>query len=234
MSPPNKVQHTCPDPTHMMLASGHAEAHLRLKDWMAWFYTALHNAKGYGKAHLASFREFEKLSNKVQGLGKQSIIPYGEAVFNHTASQGYQWQIHYDPLFEGTVAYCQNFPPPHWDAPMDQYKKSPPQLYPHSHPLRKQTKLANCQIAHPTLSLALLWLPTKAREEWRKPLAPNTKTQCRAKPSPQPKARPQRNVQGPSLQRSWWTIQPMMKARVRIWVMEGWSMSSPSWWTRSW
>ena len=74
MSSPTKVQHTHPNITHMMPASGHADAHQRLKDWTTQFYTAIRNAKGYVKAHLALFREFEKLSDKLWGSGKRSII----------------------------------------------------------------------------------------------------------------------------------------------------------------
>lgn len=68
MSP--KIQHTCPNATHIMPASSYAKAYWGLKDWTSQFYTALRDTEEYGKAHLALFREFEKLSDEVWGSAK--------------------------------------------------------------------------------------------------------------------------------------------------------------------
>jgi hypothetical protein len=126
-------------PTTQQTASnttGHAEGHRRLRDWTTRFHAALSDTEAYGKVHHGLFREFEQLCDEVRGSDRRSIIPYVDAIFNHTASQGYQQAVHYDPLFNGLVAYCKNLPPPIWVAPADQFDKSPTPTLP---PIPKET-----------------------------------------------------------------------------------------------
>lgn len=103
----------------------YADGHRKLKDWTARFYRAIGDSEGYAKVHMRFFRDFEMLSDEVRGSAKRSIVPYVAPVFNHTASQGYRPEIHYDPLFQGMSAYCQQLPPPTWIPPPDQEDKSP-------------------------------------------------------------------------------------------------------------
>lgn len=131
MAPSNTTQRTHHETSQTTKDAAYAEGHLKLKDWTTRFYKELNDSEGYAKVHKTFFREFEKLSDQVRGSGKRSIVPYIAPVFNHTASQGYQPDIHYDPLFQGMSAFCQNLPPPAWVAPPDQFDKSPtPTLQP--------------------------------------------------------------------------------------------------------
>ena len=109
-----KAQHTAP-------AACHAEGHRRLNQWTMCLYVALNDKDMYEKAHQSLFREFEALYNLVCRSEKPSIIPYIKAIFNHTALQGYQQEIHYQPLFQAMAAYCNKAPPPIWVAPPDKY-----------------------------------------------------------------------------------------------------------------
>ena len=113
-----KAQHTTP-------AARHAEGHCRLNQWTMCLYAALNDKDMYEKAHLSLFRKFEVLSDLVHRSEKLSIIPYVEAIFNNTASQGYQQDVHYQPFFQGMVAYCHKAPPPIWVAPPDKYSWLP-------------------------------------------------------------------------------------------------------------
>lgn len=117
----------------------HAEGHRKLKAWTTRFHAALSDAEGYAKLHHGLFREFEGLSDEVRGSTKRSIIPYVEAIMNHTASQGYQESVHYEPLFKGLSAYCTNLPPPLWIAPPDQFSKSPSPTLPPPPPAPRKT-----------------------------------------------------------------------------------------------
>ena len=125
MAPSSNTMHTHREVPQAPSDAAYSESHRKLKDWTTRFYSALSNSEGYAKVHQTFFREFEKLSDEVRGSGKRSIVPYIAPVFNHTASQGYQPDIHYDPLFQGMSAFCQNLPPPSWVAPPDQFDKSP-------------------------------------------------------------------------------------------------------------
>ena len=126
-----KAQYTTP-------AAHHAEGHCRLNQWMMCLYAALNNENTYEKAHLSLFREFEVLSDLVCRSEKPSIIPYIEAIFNHTMSQGYQQDVHYQPLLQAMAAYCNKAPPPIWVAPPDKYSWS---LTPGLPPLPKSPTL---------------------------------------------------------------------------------------------
>lgn len=125
MAPPsNKIQPT-PRSTETASDAAYAEGQRKLKEWTAKLYNALNDSEGYGEVHRGFLKDFENLSDQVRGSTKRSIIPYIESVFNHTASQGYQHDVHYDPLFQGMSAYCRQLPPPTWVPPPDQYDKSP-------------------------------------------------------------------------------------------------------------
>lgn len=134
MAPTNKNKQAHREVTQAASDSAYAEGHRKLKDWTTRLYGALNDSEGYGRVHMNFFREFEKLSDQLHGSNKRSILPYVASVFNHTASQGYQPDIHYDALFQGMSAYCQNQPPPTWTPPPDQFDKSPTPTLPLSAP----------------------------------------------------------------------------------------------------
>ena len=163
----------------------------QLKEWTARLYTALNDREGYGRAHMTFFREFEKLSDEARGSKKRSILPYVEPVFNHTASQGYHPQLHYDALFQAMSAYCQHLPPPAWVPPLDQFDRSPTPTLPPSVPKKSSptpiAPVAKSKKADKTRKD----VPTTSREKpapssKEKP-APSTSTQ---KPTPTQKDAP--------------------------------------------
>jgi len=69
------------------------------------------------------------------------IIPYVAPVYNHIASQGYQEDVHFEPLWQGLFAFCNKQDIPAWKAPPDQYDWSvsptiPPASKPKSLPVK--------------------------------------------------------------------------------------------------
>ena len=119
MAPINKAQSSCLEATE----PAPIDTQWRLKDWTSWFYTTLRDSEEYKKAHQGLFREFEKLSTLICGVG---IITYVKAVFNHMVLQGYQPDVHFQALFQGML----NLPPLRWVPPPDQFEKSPTLILP--------------------------------------------------------------------------------------------------------
>lgn len=80
--------------------------------------------ESYAKSSQQFFREFEQLRDALQGSTARTILPYVAPVYNHIASQGYQQNIHFDPLLKGLFAFCAKEAIPTWKAPPDQYDRS--------------------------------------------------------------------------------------------------------------
>lgn len=100
---------------------------------MAWakdVWSAVQKESTYGSQHDRLFKEFDRLRDVIKLAGDprlqdhRCLIFHVAPIYNHTASQGYQADIHYQPLSQAVSQWCLKQPVKPWKAPPDQYSPS--------------------------------------------------------------------------------------------------------------
>jgi hypothetical protein len=95
-------------------------------DWSKRLYTAVSKAGQYSKDHEDFFKEFNKLRDDGQALNVTvvTMVNHVAPIYNHIALHGYKAHIHYLPLKEAVVNFCESKPVADWKAPPDELSRS--------------------------------------------------------------------------------------------------------------
>ncbi|KAF8798750.1 hypothetical protein BYT27DRAFT_7264614 [Phlegmacium glaucopus] len=81
----------------------------------------------YAPDHQDFFDEFNRLHDTSEGSQstKTTMLDHVAPIYDHVASQGYQPDIHYQPLKVAVSNFCTNKPVTKWVGPADQWSRSP-------------------------------------------------------------------------------------------------------------
>ncbi|KAF8811431.1 hypothetical protein BYT27DRAFT_7208554 [Phlegmacium glaucopus] len=81
----------------------------------------------YALVHQDLFDEFDRLCDATEGIQSTRItmLDHVAPIYNHVASQGYQPNVHYQPLKDAVFNFCNNKPVTEWVGPPDQWSRSP-------------------------------------------------------------------------------------------------------------
>ncbi|KAF8800753.1 hypothetical protein BYT27DRAFT_7216767 [Phlegmacium glaucopus] len=81
----------------------------------------------YAPDHQNLFDKFNRLCDASEGSQsmKTTMLDHVAPIYNHVASQGYQPDIHYQPLKDAVSNFCTNKPVTKWVGPADQWSWSP-------------------------------------------------------------------------------------------------------------
>lgn len=102
-----------------------------VKAWAEEVWGAVRNKESYARQHDHFFKAFDRLRDEIQSTqdpilhDHRCLINHVAPIFNHTASQGYQPHIHYQPLCEAVTQWCLRRSVKPWKAPADQFSRSP-------------------------------------------------------------------------------------------------------------
>lgn len=124
MAPKTTQQpHTGPHPNDSRIVE-------EVREWAKQLWTAVQNQKTYVVHHDHLFKEFDRLRDAIKSTREpilhdhRCLVLHVSAIYNHTASQGYQPEIHYKPLSEAVTQWCLQKPVKVWQAPPDQHSRS--------------------------------------------------------------------------------------------------------------
>ena len=121
---PNTTQHVVPSSNDARLVGA-------VLDWSKRMWNAVQVTEDYEPSHKTLFDEFDHLRDQAKSSGDpllqdhRSLLRHVAAIYNHTASQGYQPTIHLAPLRQAVHNWCLERPVEHWKAPPDQQSRSP-------------------------------------------------------------------------------------------------------------
>ncbi|KAF8816822.1 hypothetical protein BYT27DRAFT_7206963 [Phlegmacium glaucopus] len=81
----------------------------------------------YAPDHQDFFDEFNRLCDTSEGSQsmKTTMLDHVALIYDHVASQGYQPDIHYQPLKDAVSNFCTNKPVTKWIGPPNQWSRSP-------------------------------------------------------------------------------------------------------------
>jgi len=107
------------------------------------------------RLHETLFKKFNQLRDTVKSScnpifhDHRCLIHHVAAVYNHTASQGYQPNIHYQPLCDAVQNWCYKRAVDHWNAPPDQHSRSASPVLPPDPPANHAANLGPKRAANP-------------------------------------------------------------------------------------
>ena len=106
----------------------------RLKDWTKRLWTAISNEDKYREVHEDFLKEYNYLREDGQGITtwRMTLVSHVAPIYDHIASQSYNSHIHYQPLRNAVVNFCEGKPVFDWKGPPVQFRQTPSPLLPPS------------------------------------------------------------------------------------------------------
>lgn len=98
--------------------------------WAEEVWKAVQKGEEYTRLHDALFKKFDDLRDGIKSSRNpilhdhRCLIHHVASIYNHTASQGYQPSIHFEPLCTAVQNWCYQRQVSHWNAPPDQHSRS--------------------------------------------------------------------------------------------------------------
>jgi len=154
--------------------------------WAKLVWKAVQKRDEYATQHDALFKEFDRLRDEIKASrdpllnDHRCLFHHVESIYNHTASQGYQPNIHYEPLCQAVLNWCHMTAVQVWIAPPDQHSRSASPIIP-PEPTPRTTRVADRPVA----------TPAPRSQRVTDPPAPMPAPQAdRPVPTPAPRKRP--------------------------------------------
>ena len=127
---PLSTSTSTPMPTKLKIS---AEAYNgKVTEWSKKLYNVVTTANEgkYRDFHDSLFKEYKTLRNEAQSLDTTTTtvtaIDHVAPVYDHIASQGYITHIHYSPLVQAVINFCEEKPVAAWKGPPELSRSSSP------------------------------------------------------------------------------------------------------------
>jgi hypothetical protein len=98
----------------------------KVLDWSKRLWSAVSKEAKYSEVHDDLFLEFNELQDDARALDTSAVmLKHAAPIYNHISSQGYKPHIHYRPLKDAVLNYCEKKPVADWKGPTKEFSRSP-------------------------------------------------------------------------------------------------------------